>query len=437
MELEKRGIPTAGIVSSAFVPVWEARHRAMGLDVLPRVVVQPTLTEIPSERVREEVLKHAEELVEALTVQPILTAKPTAVLDESIIFEGRDFFDAERNLNRGFLDRGWGDGFPIVPPRREAVAEMLGGTSRGRDEVVIVMEPGRGVGTVEKIAINCVMAGCQPEHLPVVIAAVEAMSEPDFCLTTVAQSTGPQTPLLVVNGPIRKELGINSGCCALGPGAPSWVNTVIGRAIRLVMMNIGHTYPGLTDMDTIGSPNKYSMCMGENEEANPWEPLHVERGFDRDTSTVTVFPCGSFIDVPDVVSVTPEDVLTTFAHTANAPLTPSWSWLVQEPMRANRQPTLVLCPEHAKIIAAGGWTKNDIRRFMFHNSRLPMGALKKSTRPGSVAPGCKWIFEGPEETMVPVVGAPKDYTIVVVGADSGKSGYSWNWGAPVTKAIRR
>ncbi|MBI2907166.1 MAG: hypothetical protein HYX92_05860 [Chloroflexi bacterium] len=436
MQLEKLGIPTVGIVSSGFISSYEARHRAMGLDVLPRIVVGPALTEVPPERVREEVLARAEDLFRALTEQPKVSARPGPVRQQQVLrYQGRDVLDALRNLNNDFLDRGWGDGFPLVPPTLEEVEGMLTGTSRRRDEVISIMEPGSGMGTVEKIAINCVMAGCLPEHLPVVIAAVEAMAEPKFDLTLIAQSTGPQTPLLVINGPIRKELGINSGRCALGPGAPSRVNTVIGRAVRLVMMNVGHAYPGVADMDTIGSPNKYSMCMGENEEENPWGPLHVEQGFRPDESTVTVFPCGSHVDVADLVSCTPEAVLTTFAYTANAPLTPSWTWLRADGL--DQEPLIVLCPDHARIIAEAGWTKNDIRRFMFHNSRVPLRVLKNPTRPAAVAPGWQWLLNQPDDTMVPVVRDPKDYHIVVVGGASGKSAYVWDWSAPVTKAIGR
>ncbi|MBI2908412.1 MAG: hypothetical protein HYX92_12265 [Chloroflexi bacterium] len=434
MEFEKLGIPTVGIVSSGFTASFESRHRAMGLDVVPRIVVPSALTEIPPERVREEVLGRAEDLFKALTEQPRVTARPKEARQELLSYNGRDLVAMLQNLNDDFLDRGWGDGFPIVPPTPEAVEKMLRGLSRGRNEVVTVMEPGRGIATVEKIAVNCVMAGCRPEHLPVVIAAIEAMSEPEFDLTMVAQSTGPQTPLLVINGPIRQELGINCGRCALGPGAPSRVNTVIGRAVRLVMMNIGHAYPGVMDMDTIGSPQKYSMCMGENEEANPWGPLHVERGFRPDESTVTVFPCGSHIDVPDLVSCTPEAVLTTFAYTANAPLTPAWTWLCPETL--DKEPLMVLCPDHARIIAEAGWTKNDIRRFMYHNCQVPVGVLRNVTRPGAVAPGSKWLLNRPDDVMMPVVRDPQDYHIVVVGADSGKSAYVWDWGAPVTRTIR-
>ncbi|MBI2909490.1 MAG: hypothetical protein HYX92_17735 [Chloroflexi bacterium] len=406
----------------------------MGLDVLGKIVVGETLSEVSPERVREVVLERAEDLFKALTEQSKVIARPTATASQVLRYGGRDFFEATQNLNEDFLDRGWGDGFPIVPPRPEAAEAMLRGTSRSRDEVVVIMDPGRGTATVEKIAINCVMAGCRPEHLPVVIAAVEAMSEPEFDLTTVAQSTGPQAPLLVINGPIRKQLGINSGRCALGPGAPSRVNTVIGRAIRLVMMNVGHAYPGVMDMDTIGTPNKYSMCLGENEEANPWGSFHVERGYRQDESTVTVFPSGGLLEVGDLVSVTPEAVLMTFAYTANAPMTPSWSWL--RPEGHEREPLMLICPDHARIIAEAGWTKNDVRRFMFHNSRIPLGVLKNPTRPGAVAPGWKWLFDKPNDTMVPVVRDPSHYHIVVVGGPSGKSAYVWDWGEPITRVIR-
>jgi hypothetical protein len=393
------------------------------------------LSETPPQRVRVEILRHANDLIKALTEDPEAPKPIRTAADGLIRYEGGDVVDVLRNVNRDFLDRGWGDGFPVIPPTPGLVEEMLRGTSRSRDEVITIMEPGRGIGTVENIAVNCVMAGCLPEHLPVVITAIEAMSEPAFDLSEISQSTGPQTPLVVVNGPIRKELGINFGRCALGPGAPSRVNTAIGRAVRLIMMNIGHAYAGVMDNDTIGSPNKYSMCMGENEEANPWEPLHVELGFSKDESTVTVFPCGSHVDVPDLVSITPEGVLTTFAYTANAPLSPSWAWL--RPDEIVKKPLIVLSPDHARIIADAGWTKNDIRHFMFYNSRLPLRVLKTPMRPASIAPGWKWLLERDAETMVPVVRDPSDYQIVVVGGPAGKSAYIWNWAAPVTKRIRR
>ncbi|MBI2910286.1 MAG: hypothetical protein HYX92_21800 [Chloroflexi bacterium] len=357
--------------------------------------------------------------------------------EDTLRYGGRDFFEAQHNMNGDFLDRGWGDGFPIVPPTPEAVEAMLRGTSRSRDEVVVVMDPGRGIATVDKIAVNSLMAGCRPEHLPVVIAAVEAVSEPQFNLPMISQSTGPHAPLLVINGPIRKELGINCGGCALGPGAPSRVNTAIGRALRLIMMNVGQAYPNVMDMDVIGSPNKYSMCVGENEESNPWGPLHVERGFAPDASTVTAIPGTSLHDVADFASYTPEDLLLTFAYTANGPTSTAWSWLLPDAPGWNRESLLVICPEHARIIANAGWTKDEIRLFMFHKTRIPLKFIKPHLLEPGKAPEWRWLLTQPDDMMVQVVKEPKAFHIVVVGASGPKSAYVDGMGEPVTKEIKR
>ncbi|MBI2909504.1 MAG: hypothetical protein HYX92_17805 [Chloroflexi bacterium] len=400
------------------------------------VVVEPCLTELSPEETREEVLRRAQEFVDALTKPRKLVARVREASEGALRYEGRDLLEALRNLNSDFLDRGWGDGFPIVAPTREALDEMLRGTSRGRDDLVLVMEPGRGLATVEKIAVNCVMAGCRPEHLPVVIAAIEAISEPEFNLPMVSQSTGPICPLLVINGPIRKELGINCGGCVLGPGAPSRVNTVIGRAVRLVMMNIGHAYANIMDMDCIGTPNKYSMCMGENEEASPWEPLHVERGFDRNTSTVTAFPCESFSNVADQVHFVPEQLLDIFAHTANEPNSTAWSWLLPNKPGWNRENLIVFCPEHAQILGKAGWTKEQVRRLMFYKARIPVGLIKAQLLRAGRDTAWNWLLRQPDDMPVQVVRDMKAFHIVVVGGSGPKSAYMFGMGEPVTKEIR-
>src|SRR3989304_7098880 len=160
------------------------------------------------------------------------------------------------------------------------------------------------------------MAGCQPEPLPLLVAAVDAISDPRFMLRSVSQSTGSHAPFMLVNGPIVKKLGINTGRCALGPGAQSEINTVLGRAIRLFYMNLGNAYPGVMDMDTLGSPTKYSMCLGENVEASPWEPYHVEKGFDCDASVVTMQPTYALSEVEDNYGTTPETFLNTVCSNA-------------------------------------------------------------------------------------------------------------------------
>ena len=180
----------------------------------------------------------------------------------------------------------WGDGLPIIPPTEERVWKFIDYIDREPDEILGEMPPVDGIVTIEKIAINAVMAGCLPEYMPVLIAAVEAMLEPEFNLQAIQATTNPAAPLAIINGPIRHQFNINCGRGCLGPG---WrANATIGRAIRLILINIGGGLPGVTDKATHGMPGKYCFCFGEDEEGNPWEPLHVERGFDKETSTVTI-----------------------------------------------------------------------------------------------------------------------------------------------------
>ncbi len=187
-----------------------------------------------------------------------------------------------------FLDRqGLTDGLPVVPPTEERVARMLAGTARRPADVVADVPPNLAPATVEKIAVNAVMAGCRPEYLPVVIAAVEAACTDAFNLHGVLATTYFVGPLLVVNGPVRHAIGLNCGRNVFGQGTRA--NATIGRALQLVVRNVGGGRPGEVDMATLGQPGKFGACIGENEEASCWEPLHVERGFDRGQSTVTVF----------------------------------------------------------------------------------------------------------------------------------------------------
>src|SRR5690348_10461674 len=184
------------------------------------------------------------------------------------------------------FDRGVTDGLPGVPPTAERVAAAVAASGRAPEELVAEMPPRFGRATVQKVAVNAVMAGCRPEYLPVVVAAVEAMCDERFCLLGVSGTTDAVAPLVIVNGPIRAKLDINSGAGVFGPG---WrANATIGRAVRLCWVNIGGAAPGVISMSTFGGPARYTYCIGENEEASPWEPLHVEHGFAASDSTVGV-----------------------------------------------------------------------------------------------------------------------------------------------------
>ncbi|MBI2910267.1 MAG: hypothetical protein HYX92_21705 [Chloroflexi bacterium] len=430
-------MPTVTMTSDGFETDARATARGLGLKQIALAMLSSPLTNLSPQDTRREAANSFSSIVEGLTreLKPTLAEDKPAL--ETLRFAGADRYEAVEEMNRFFLRNGWGDGFPLVPPTLEKVERMLAGTTRSPKGIVAALEPGMGEATVEKIAINAVMAGCLPEHMPVIVAAVEAMSDFRFNMRSVACSTCPHAPILIINGPIAKELNINSGKGALGPGAQSFANTVIGRAIRLIIMNIGLAYVGELDMDTIGSPNKYSMCLAENEAKNPWEPYHVERGFDKDTSTVTVFGVESQIEVTDLRSYTPEHVLQSYAGTANGAGACSVSaWL-----QGNRiwQNFLLICPEHAKIIADHGWSKRDAKEFLYHNARIEWRYLKygNALDPARIVPSWRWLLNAPEDTLVPVSGGPEWFHIAVVGGPVGKSAYLTGVGEPVTVEIKK
>jgi hypothetical protein len=200
-----------------------------------------------------------------------------------------DIVEAEEDLeqiNRDYYMRGWTDGLPIIPPTEARVQRMLDGTRRDPQTLLGRIPPRWGDVTVEKVAINALMAGCLPDYMPVLLTAVEAMLEPEFNLYGIQATTHPVAPLLILNGPVVRDLDVNNSYNAYGPGWRS--NATMGRAIRLLLLNVGGGLPGQGDRSTQGSPAKFSYCIAENEARNPWTPLHVDRGFASTVSTVTV-----------------------------------------------------------------------------------------------------------------------------------------------------
>jgi hypothetical protein len=257
IEFEKAGVPSVGFTAAHFVPDAHRSAENFGLPSLALAIVPEPLTNQTPDEIRATVTANIGAVVDGLTkVQPApsIESKTTFFRDDWLTFDGEDDLAALECMNSEFLRYAWGDGFPLMPPTEARLAKMLKGTHRSPDEVIAVMEPGFGKATVAKIAANAVMAGCRPECLPVVITAIECLTEPQINLRNKSMSTCPHAPFVWVNGPICERIGLNSGTCALGPGAPSFVNSVIGRAVRLCMMNVGHTYAGVSDMDTVGSP---------------------------------------------------------------------------------------------------------------------------------------------------------------------------------------
>jgi hypothetical protein len=303
------------------------------------------------------------------------------------------------------MERGWGDGLPAIPATPERVNAMLAGTRRPAGDAVAVLSPRLGRATVGRVAVNAVLAGALPEHLPVILAAVEAVSQPAFNLQAVQTTTHPCSPLVIVNGPLALRLGINGGGNALGQGYRA--NAVIGRALRLVLQNVGGARPGREDRATQGHPGKYSYCVAENEAASPWEPLSVERGFAREISTVTV--CGSEAphNINDHGSSTPEGILTTVAG--------SVATVGSNNIYLGGEPLVILGPEHAATVAGGGWSKNDFKRALWERAQVPLATFDPSNIERFAVIHPAGFKDRPPQTRAPIAREWSDIMIVVAG----------------------
>ena len=307
--------------------------------------------------------------------------------------------------------RGWTDGLPVVPPTESAVRAMLDAVGLEPDAQVAFITNRQVAISAEKVAINAVMAGCRPEYMPVVVAAIEGIADPRWGYHGPATSTGSAAVLTIVNGPIARRLDVNAGDNLFGPG---WrANATIGRAIRLVMRNVVGTLPGRLDRGTFGHPGRYTYVIAENEAESPWTPLHVERIGCRPTdSAVTVMAALSPIQFYNQLSATAAGVLGTACDAMRYP------GQVGQPNYC-----VVLAGEHMRTIAADGWSKADIRKFIFENTTNTIAHFKRTARiPGEVKPG--------DETATrSLVISPDDILVVAAGGRAGSfSCYIPGWG---------
>ncbi len=259
--------------------------------------------------------------------------------------------------------RGLTDGLPVVPPTKALVERAVAASGRAADELIATVPPSHGRATVERIAVNAVMAGCRPEYLPVVIAGVEAMCDEAFALVGISGTTDAVAPLFILNGPVRERLGINCGAGLLGPGVRA--NATIGRALRLVWANVGGARPGAISMSTFGNAARYAACFGEHEEASPWEPLHVEHGFRAGQSTVAALAGEPLQVCADTQARTARDVLATVAR--------SLAVVASYTLRSLGDTLLLVAPEHARTIAGDGWSKADARAFLYEECERVAG----------------------------------------------------------------
>ena len=322
---------------------------------------------------------------------------------------------AADDIDEFMFDQGFSDGLPLVAPTPERVLRMLSGTARDAQDIVAVVPPSMAPVTVEKIAINAVMAGCKPEYLPVVIAAVEAVCTDEFNIHGVNATTMGASPVLVVNGPIRQRIGMNMKQAALGNG--NRANATIGRAVRLVVRNVGGARPGGTDRSTLSSPMKFTMCFAEWEEGSPWEPLHVERGFQREDSVVTAFAMTSGpVQIVDQESRGPDQIAGTLGLGLEGVFL---SKIHRMPVDA----LLVVCPEHARTLTSeGDYSKARLRDRIQAVTTRPLREMVANEVSGAGIPlaSAAKMTEAVLASPAPKFADPKFIHIVVAGSEAGK-----------------
>lgn len=307
-------------------------------------------------------------------------------------------------------ERGWTDGLPVVPPTEERVARMMAAAPDGTPKSLGQVAPRRGEASIERVAANAVMAGCRPEHFPIVLAAVSLLCDEAMNTGSMQATTSPATPLVIVNGPIREVAGIHSGRGCLGPGHRA--NATIGRALRLVLINIGGGVPDEIDKSTHGLPAKFTLCLGENSEESPWPSLHDERGLIPGTSSV------SMTSVLSVINVRLPDPRPTSVENEIAILGDALSLRGSKSVQVGGgRPVVVLSVGTARILAAAGYDKSRLRKALFQSALRPgddyadQPLTRYRREDGMVLP-----TTGPDDIVIVVAGGPEPNQALVMSS---------------------
>lgn len=423
--MTKLGPLALTICSSAFVKLGRAQAAACGYPDLPIAVVPHPFSSRSRADVRALAAQCAADIAQLVANSDASekSGARVAIATRAALFDVGDDLHA---INRFIMQKRWGDGLPVIPPTPERVEAMLRGSAHRADEVIVRVAPGFGAATVERIAINAVMAGCEPAHLPVLIAATSAVCERPFNLQGVQTTTDPVAVWLIVNGPVAQQLNMNSGANCLGQG--NWANATLGRALRLILQNIGVALPGEMDRATQGQPGKISFCCAENEAENPWQPLHVERGFKREQSTVTVVGAEGTMNMHSY-GKNADDILRVFADT-----------MMHGPSNEyvhGGEPWIVLSPEHAEILHDTGYSKADVQAKLWERSKMQAGRMTPEDM--GRAQASRTAAYGPidADTWLTIAHTPHDIAIIVAGGPGAHTVYIPCFGntRSVTKSI--
>ena len=337
------------------------------------------------------------------TQDPGMTEILTLRFDTDLLQARKIELAESEDIMEACFERGWSDGLPLVPPTPLRVARMLSGTDCSADEIVGSVPPDNRPCTIEKIAINAVMAGCKPDYLQVVIAALKAALKDEFCMHGLLCTTYFSTPVMIVNGPITKQIGMNSGVNALGQG--NRANATIGRALQLIVRNVGGGIPGGIDRATLGNPGKYTFCFCEDESDAEWPSLSMDRGYTREDSVVNLFAGSGVQPFVDQQSRQPESLVKNLANSLRS--------VANTRSFGMADAIIVISPEHRRVLREGGWTKPNLKQALYDELKTP-GA--------DIIRGKDGIAEGmPEKFKDILLNKFRDDGLHIVGA-GGKAG---------------
>ena len=337
------------------------------------------------------------------TQDPGMTEILTLRFDTDLLQARKIELAESEDIMEACFERGWSDGLPLVPPTPLRVARMLSGTDCSADEIVGSVPPDNRPCTIEKIAINAVMAGCKPDYLQVVIAALKAALKDEFCMHGLLCTTYFSTPVMIVNGPITKQIGMNSGVNALGQG--NRANATIGRALQLIVRNVGGGIPGGIDRATLGNPGKYTFCFCEDESDAEWPSLSMDRGYTREDSVINLFAGSGVQPFVDQQSRQPESLAKNLANSLRS--------VANTRSFGMADAIIVISPEHRRVLREGGWTKPNLKQALYDELKTP-GA--------DIIRGKDGIAEGmPEKFKDILLNKFRDDGLHIVGA-GGKAG---------------
>ena len=427
------GIPTVTISSSEFVALAKDTALGQGAADFSFVVVPHPMGMIPMAEIRKkaemafsEILRAATEWKPQLKLPPMKPTYPT----ERFNIEG-----TAEEINAWFFKKGFSLGLPAFPPTPESVANLLKGTNRKPDELLGMVPPRMGALTVELVAVHAAMAGCKPEYLPILITALEALLDPKANWRGLTTTTATSAVLVIVNGPAIYETGLASRQGAAGSGHHA--NASIGYAINLIADIVGGSRPPTPDKSLLGGPADF-VCwiFGENQLALPqeWEPYHVDRGFKKTDSTVTVMGVYPPVDNIDHWSVIPEEHINWWAHLVTPMLSiggPCWISQMEQPH------IVALGPEHAQLLAGAGWTKDRFKKAFWEKARIPFSAWPKG------CPNVDLLVKkfGPvsENTPIPITLRPEEFHVVIAGGVGKHSHFFAPFPGcfPITRTLRK